>query len=193
MENKIIDGIVKFYFIAVSVLMYYFLTEVIDVGLYITYRHAFALLLAGMGIICFLVKPDIGRGTVSAKSAFLYTQRDDSLSKNFNERQFSEIEEVVRFLHSRPCAPRDFDSQIARYSCFMCFALLAQAAESGSCRKLNKIKKLITKSAHMEEIKKAKFKDITVKSRIAVRLMKMKLIYTAFCFLNVCGYIKKIH
>lgn len=127
---------------------------------------------------------------ISRKSAFLYTQRDDSLSKNFNERQFSEIEEVVRFLHSRPCAPRDFDSQIARYSCFMCFALLAQAAEGGSCRKLNKIKKLITKSAHMKEIKKAKFKDITVKSRIAVRLMKMKLIYTAFCFLNVCGKIK---
>ena len=73
MENKIIDGIVKFYFIAVSVLMYYFLTEVIDVGLYITYRHAFALLLAGMGIICFLVKPDIGRGTVSAKSALVYS------------------------------------------------------------------------------------------------------------------------
>ncbi len=32
MENKIIDGIVKFYFIAVSVLMYYFLTEVIDIS-----------------------------------------------------------------------------------------------------------------------------------------------------------------
>ena len=49
MENKTLEYAKRIYFVAVAVLMYYFLTEVIDLGLYITYRHAFALVLAASG------------------------------------------------------------------------------------------------------------------------------------------------
>ena len=43
MENKYIPVAGKIYFMAVAVLMYYFLTEVIQLGVFVTFRHAFAL------------------------------------------------------------------------------------------------------------------------------------------------------
>ena len=45
MEHKYLPTFGKAYFMVVAVLMYYFLTEVIDFGLFITYRHVFALIL----------------------------------------------------------------------------------------------------------------------------------------------------
>ncbi|MBQ5777781.1 MAG: O-antigen ligase family protein [Oscillospiraceae bacterium] len=73
MENKLIERIRDVYFIAVAVMMYYFLTEYIDLGLYVTYRHAFALLLAVSAILLFLYKPNIARGFTAFKSAFVYS------------------------------------------------------------------------------------------------------------------------
>ena len=73
MENKTLEYAKRIYFVAVAVLMYYFLTEVIDLGLYITYRHAFALVLAASGVLCFLYKPNIARGVTAAKSALVYS------------------------------------------------------------------------------------------------------------------------
>ena len=45
MENKLYEKVLKGYFIAVAVLMYYFITQSINLGLFITFRHAFALVL----------------------------------------------------------------------------------------------------------------------------------------------------
>ncbi len=73
MENKTLEYAKRIYFVAVAVVMYYFLTEVIDLGLYITYRHAFALVLAASGVLCFLYKPNIARGVTAAKSALVYS------------------------------------------------------------------------------------------------------------------------
>jgi len=55
------------------VLMYYFITEVINLGIFITYRHAFALTLTFSALICFLIKPNIARGITAAKSAIVYS------------------------------------------------------------------------------------------------------------------------
>ena len=73
MENKVLDKVKGFYFVMIAVLMYYFLTEFIDLGVHITYRHAFALVLAVSGMFCFLYNPNIARGTVAFKSAFVYS------------------------------------------------------------------------------------------------------------------------
>ena len=73
MENKILEKFKVFYFMAVAVMMYYFLTEVIAVGLYITYRHAFALVLAFSAIAIFLYKPDIARGVTAFRAALSYS------------------------------------------------------------------------------------------------------------------------
>ncbi len=73
MENKIIEKIKMFYFMVVAVMMYYFLNEYIDVGLQVTYRHAFALVLAFSAIVLFLYNPNIARGSSAFKSACVYS------------------------------------------------------------------------------------------------------------------------
>lgn len=73
MENKVLGKIKDLYFIAVAVLMYYFLNEYIDVGLFVTFRHAFALVLVFSAIILFLIKPNIARGVTAFKEAFIYS------------------------------------------------------------------------------------------------------------------------
>ncbi len=73
MEGKVAEKTKTVYFIAVAVLMYYFLTEIINLGIFVTFRHAFALLLTASGVLCFMYKPNIARGVVAFKSAFVYS------------------------------------------------------------------------------------------------------------------------
>ncbi|MBQ2932960.1 MAG: O-antigen ligase family protein [Clostridia bacterium] len=72
MEDKFLQTAFKVYFIAVAVLMYYFITEVINLGLFVTYRHAFALCLFLSAFLAFLYKPNIARGAFSLKATFVY-------------------------------------------------------------------------------------------------------------------------
>ena len=128
---------------------------------------------------------------VSHRATYLYTIRDDSISTDFKVGQITQIEDVIfglRKLEGR--VPSDFDEQISRYSAFMCFAILAAAAEGGHFRSLESIRGLILSSLHRIEIKKAHFANITVKSRIALALMKMNCIRVAFYFLYLCKVIK---
>lgn len=73
LQNKIITNALKGYFIAVAVLMYYFLTETINLGLFITYRHVFALVLFASAFVCFLVKPNVARAVAGLKATFVYS------------------------------------------------------------------------------------------------------------------------
>ena len=72
MEHKYLPTFGKAYFMVVAVLMYYFLTEVIDFGLFITYRHVFALILFASAFFVFLYKPNIARAVVSFKATLIY-------------------------------------------------------------------------------------------------------------------------
>ena len=72
MENKIVNTFGKIYFMAVAVLMYYFLSEDINLGVFITYRHAFALVLAVSVFVVFLYKPNVARGIASVKDTLIY-------------------------------------------------------------------------------------------------------------------------
>ncbi len=73
MDNKFVQTTCKVYFMAVAVLMYYFLNEVINLGIFVTYRHAFALLLFASAFCAFLYKPNIARGISSLKSTLVYS------------------------------------------------------------------------------------------------------------------------
>ena len=73
MENKILEKAKVFYFMVVAVMMYYFINEYIDVGLHITYRHAFALVLFGSATLMFLYKPNIARGVTAFSDACIYS------------------------------------------------------------------------------------------------------------------------
>lgn len=72
MESKYISVAGKAYFMAVAVMMYYFLTEVLELGLFVTYRHVFALVLFASTLAVFLCKPNISRGIVAVKATFVY-------------------------------------------------------------------------------------------------------------------------
>ena len=72
MEHPSIQTIGKVYFMAVAVLMYYFLTEIINLGVFVTYRHAFAFVLFVSAFFTFLYKPDIARGVSCIQATFVY-------------------------------------------------------------------------------------------------------------------------
>lgn len=73
MEKQVLTKVKESYFMAVAVLMYYFLNEYIDIGLYVTYRHAFALILFGSAFLLFLYKPDIAVGLTAFREACVYS------------------------------------------------------------------------------------------------------------------------
>ncbi len=139
---------------------------------------------------CFLSAQSV---YMSRKSVYLYTIRNDSISTDFKTNQLTQIGDVIaglRTLNSEKI--KDFDEQISRYSCFMCFAILAAAAEGNHFSSIKKIKYLIKNSVHNTEIKKACFKNVTKKSSIAIFLMKKQAIRLAFYFLYVCKEIKRL-
>lgn len=72
MENKTITVALKGYFIAVAVLMYYFLSEVVNLGVFVTMRHVFALVLFASTLCYFLIKPNVARGAATLKATFVY-------------------------------------------------------------------------------------------------------------------------
>ena len=98
---------------------------------------------------------------MSKKVAYLYTIRGDSISTDFKTKQITQIDEVIRGLQALETdKPQDFDAQISRYSCFMCFAILAAAAEGGHFRALGEIKKLILTKLELENLPKKKMKHL---------------------------------
>ncbi len=70
-ENRAAQKIVGVYFVALSVLMYYFLNDDLYFGLSITYRHLFAIIIIFSGFVYFLIKPDIARASVALKSSLV--------------------------------------------------------------------------------------------------------------------------
>ena len=128
---------------------------------------------------------------VSRQVACLYTMRNDSLSNKFKTQQITQIADTIAGLRNLDVeTPADFDGQIARYSCFMCFAILAAAAEGKHFEALKPLRKLILNSVHKDEIARAEFGAITRKSRITIWLMKRHMFRLAFYFLYLCKVIK---
>ena len=73
MENKILEKGISVYFMVVAVMMYYFINEYIDVGLHVTYRHAFALVLFFSAVVLFMYKPNIERGFTAFRDACIFS------------------------------------------------------------------------------------------------------------------------
>lgn len=130
---------------------------------------------------------------MSKKPIYLYTIRNDSISTDFKTNQISQIADVITGLRNLNMEkPKDFDEQISRYSCFMCFAILAAAAEGNHFNSIKKLKELILNSLHKDEIKKAHFTNISLKSKIAIYLMKKQHIRLTFYFLFFCKELKRM-
>ena len=130
---------------------------------------------------------------MSKKAIYLYTVRGDSITTSFKISQISQIAEAVTYLRNIDVKkPTYFEDLLSRYSCFLCFAILAAAAEGGYFGEIESIKRAILGSLHREEIKKAHFENITVKSKISIFLLKKEQIRLAFYFLYLCKKIKDV-
>ncbi|MBE6915722.1 MAG: glycosyltransferase family 2 protein [Ruminococcaceae bacterium] len=130
---------------------------------------------------------------ISQKPAYLYTVRSGSLSKGFQAKQIFLIEDVIREIQKHPTENVvDFREQLFRYSCFMCFSILAAAAEGNHFGSIKAIRENIEHSLHRENIRRAEFETISPKSRISIFLMKKQRYASAFCFLNLCKLVKVI-
>ena len=130
---------------------------------------------------------------ISKKTAYLYTVRDDSLSKEFNTKQIYLIEDVINEITKNDMDKViDFKEQLCRYSCFMCFTILASAAEGNHFKSIKDIEENIINSLNNEKIPCAEFENISLKSKISIFFMKKNCYATAFYFLNLCKNIKKI-
>lgn len=130
---------------------------------------------------------------MSHKSVYLYTIRDDSMSVSSFSRQMQQLDVLVRNLRQRDIsALKDSKEQFSRYCCFMCFALLASAAEGNAFEIIEEIKNIILNSDFADELPKAEFEGISIKSRISIFLLKRKQIKLSFYFLYICNEIKRI-
>ena len=70
--HKIAENILAIYFIALGVMMHYFVEDMTYIGgIGISFRRIFALVIVFSTAIIFLVKPNISRGIVSLKSALV--------------------------------------------------------------------------------------------------------------------------
>ena len=128
---------------------------------------------------------------ISKKPAYLYTVRGDSLSNAFNAKQIGLVEDVIHEISKNDFSRvADIEEQLCRYSCFMCFAILASAAEGGHFDSIGSIQQNIAASLHCEKIRHAEFANITFKSKVAITLMKRNRYKAAFYFLNLCKKIK---
>lgn len=130
---------------------------------------------------------------ISKKNAYWYRVRTDSLSKKFNTEQIFKVQQVTHYLSQLPLKkPNDFDAQLSRYYAFMCFAILAAAAEGGHFECIDELRDKIVHSDEFSYIRQAQFAHITMKTRIGMYLMKQKRVKLLFYFLNACKRIKTI-
>jgi hypothetical protein len=73
LEHSIGNKVKTVYFVALATLMHYFINEFLNLGIFITYRHVFALLLVASALCLFLFCPNYARGAVTFKSALVYS------------------------------------------------------------------------------------------------------------------------
>lgn len=59
------------YFVAVATLMYYFIDSVLQLSIYISFHHAFALLLILSAFVCFLVRPRLVRAAEAVRAGLV--------------------------------------------------------------------------------------------------------------------------
>ncbi|MBQ3054923.1 MAG: glycosyltransferase family 2 protein [Oscillospiraceae bacterium] len=130
---------------------------------------------------------------ISKKCAYHYTVRGDSMSKGFRADQILLVENVIGEIEKNDWTNvADFEHQLCRYACFMCFTILAAAAEGNHKASIKAIRENIEGSRHNALIDCAEFGTISPKSRMAIFLMKKKRYKTAYSVLNLAGKIRTI-
>lgn len=130
---------------------------------------------------------------VSHNPVYLYTIRNDSMSVSSFTRQMKQFDVLVRSLRQIDISKiKDYKGQFSRYCCFMCFSLLASAAEGNAFEKIEELKDIILNSDFVDEFENVEFEEISLKSRISIFLLQRKQIKLLFYFLYICKVIKNV-
>lgn len=128
---------------------------------------------------------------VSDFSVYNCRCRTDSMSRKFNPRHFREIILGANLLERTLVgASAEITEGIDRYVAFMCFVLLCSAAAAG-CRDAVSYLRKMWRGDFEKYVKKAKFNGITVKSKVAMNLLKKGKIGMTYTFLRFCSLIKR--
>ncbi|MBO5408376.1 MAG: glycosyltransferase family 2 protein [Clostridia bacterium] len=130
---------------------------------------------------------------VSSKITYFYRVRTDSMSKKFNTAQVEKVWQILEHLTNLNIAkPSDFSMQLCRYYFFMCFAILAAAAEGNHFECIGELTEKIVAHKNFSYLKQAHFSHLTAKTRIGLYLIRKKQIRVLFYFLNICKRLKSI-
>lgn len=70
-QKTVAEKVQTVYFVAVATLMYYFIDSVLQLSIYISFHHAFSLLLILSAFVCFLVRPRLVRAAEAVRSGLV--------------------------------------------------------------------------------------------------------------------------
>lgn len=119
--------------------------------------------------------------------------RAGSDSRNFRVIQFAQLAYGISALRRfQPNQVNDYSEQVDRYGCFSCFVLLVTAAQTGAAHRLGQIKKALREPALQETISRAEFQNQTIKTRLALFLLKKNWIHLDYWMLWACERLKAL-
>lgn len=126
---------------------------------------------------------------ISDETAYNCRCREGSMSRAFDPKHFEDIRLGVDTLNDLDNADEEFKAAVCRYAVFMFFVLFASAAKEGS-KEVVSLAETVFPGTYAESFKKAGFSGITVKSKIAISLLKIRLFRSAYLFLRICSKLK---
>lgn len=123
------------------------------------------------------------------KCFYRYLQQSDS--HHFKIKQYEQLIEGVRTLQAE-CSGKleDFEAQLDRYVCNICFVLLLSLLEQKAPQYLTEIKKYMSCPELRQHIVRGSFRHITPKTRIVFWMFRRNWIKVSYFFLWCCKLLK---
>lgn len=130
---------------------------------------------------------------ISSTPMYFCRWRSQSMSRLFNIEHYNQIALGVEALEQIDgSAVKNFQAQIDRYGCFSCFVLLASAARAGAFQQIGQIRNAMEQPVLRRAIQSAHFQHLSLKTRVALFLLRRNWIGGAYGLLWVCARLKGI-
>lgn len=145
----------------------------------------------GEDLICIVSIYNAGRSVyICEKAMYFYRQREASITKTIEFQESGRELLLLKALEKKKTRIPDFRDQIDRYSMAMCFWLLQRMVDQRSYGSVKKLGVYINHPLFRNHITKAKFGKTTIKTRIAIELIKRNRLKGAYVFLSICRILK---
>lgn len=128
---------------------------------------------------------------ICAYPAYFYRIREQSYSHGFRMKQFFHLIYVVEsFDRMDGSRIPDFKEQTDRYAASLCFVLLLEAVKSRAYGEIPGIRRAVGSSVLMEHVRRARFRRVTLKSRLVYVLIRHNRVRSVYVLLAVCEKMK---